>query len=130
MMEIKEYQEASYTNIQPHENDKDTVLNWCIGLSEEVGETFNHIKHKYWGNEDINVASISKELGDILWYLSALCSSLNISLETVAKLNIEKLLYRYNEDFSESKSKNRKENEKKFEQTDIYKSLLTKINLH
>jgi NTP pyrophosphatase (non-canonical NTP hydrolase) len=34
---------------------------------------------------------ISKELGDILWYIAGMCTELNISMDEVAKLNIDKL---------------------------------------
>ena len=35
--------------------------------------------------------AIKKELGDVLWYLSNLCDELNLTLNEVAKLNLEKL---------------------------------------
>jgi NTP pyrophosphatase (non-canonical NTP hydrolase) len=34
---------------------------------------------------------LSKELGDILWYVAGACTVLNISMDEVAKQNIEKL---------------------------------------
>jgi len=37
---------------------------------------------------------MTKELGDVLWYLSQLSTELSISLEEVASLNIEKLISR------------------------------------
>lgn len=126
-MKFSEYQTRSYVNIQPHENNKDEVLNWSIGLSEEVGETLNHIKHQYWGKEAINHVAISKELGDILWYLSALCTSLGINLETVAKLNLAKLEYRYGNKFTNEKSKLRHTLDKEFTETNEYINLVENL---
>lgn len=37
---------------------------------------------------------ISKELGDILWYIAAVCKELKISMNDVAEQNIEKLFSR------------------------------------
>lgn len=37
---------------------------------------------------------ISKELGDILWYVAIMCQELKISMNDVAKQNIEKLFSR------------------------------------
>jgi NTP pyrophosphatase (non-canonical NTP hydrolase) len=37
---------------------------------------------------------IEKELGDVLWYVSQLASELGLSLEGVAKKNIDKLFSR------------------------------------
>ena len=39
-------------------------------------------------------AEIMKEIGDVLWYIAALCEELDIDMETCAILNIEKLKYR------------------------------------
>jgi NTP pyrophosphatase (non-canonical NTP hydrolase) len=39
-------------------------------------------------------AAMSKELGDVLWYVSQLASELGLELETVAQANLEKLLSR------------------------------------
>ena len=126
---MRNYQKESYTNIQPHIDQKDEVLNWCIGLAEEVGETFNHIKHCFYGNEELNKEEISKEIGDCLWYLSALCSSLNIDLKTVAQLNLEKLKFRFQKnEFSEEESKNRKKSDVKFKDTVLYKNLIKELD--
>mgnify|MGYP000682561892 FL=1 len=37
---------------------------------------------------------ITKELGDVLWYLSGIAKELNISLDEIATTNIEKLFSR------------------------------------
>lgn len=38
--------------------------------------------------------SLSKEIGDVIWYCTALASEFNISLEEVLRMNYEKLLNR------------------------------------
>lgn len=37
---------------------------------------------------------IGKELGDVLWYVAALCRELDLNMQDVAEQNIEKLLSR------------------------------------
>lgn len=128
-MKINEYQKRAYIAIQPHTDKKDEILNWSTGLSEEVGEVMNHIKHFCWGHEELNDVEIAKEIGDVMWYLSALCTALNLDFETVATLNLRKLEHRFGGVFTEEKSKARHEQEAKFKDTDEYKELLSKLNL-
>ena len=41
---------------------------------------------------------ISKELGDVIWYLAQLCTELGLSFDQVAAENLEKLLKRVKDD--------------------------------
>jgi len=63
-----------------------------VGESGEVAEKIKKILRDKEGviNEDSR-KEIAKELGDVLWYLAQLSSELNLSLDDVAKMNIEKL---------------------------------------
>lgn len=126
-MKIEEYQKRAYIAIQPHTDKKDEILNWAVGLSEECGEVMSHIKHHCWGREDLDLVEISKEIGDVLWYLSALCTVLGLDFETVATLNMRKLEHRFGGVFSDEKSKDRHNQEQKFKDTDEYKELLVKL---
>ena len=108
-MTFNEYQENSYRAIQHHESHKDEVLNWMVGLSEETGEVANLIKHRYWGGEELDREKLIKEMGDVLWYLSAMASALEIDLNHVAKTNMHKLEKRHpGGTFSIANSINRK----------------------
>ena len=40
---------------------------------------------------DENAEEISKELGDVLWYIASIATELNISLAVIAEDNMEKL---------------------------------------
>lgn len=42
--------------------------------------------------------------GDVLWYIAAICSNVNVSLEEVAGVNIAKLKARYPEGYSPERS--------------------------
>lgn len=106
-MTFNEYQISAYSNIKPHENTKDETLDYCLGLAEELGETISIIKHHYYGKEEIDNYKLKKELGDILWYLSSMCSVNHLSLDEIAQLNLIKLNKRYENGFSYERSQQR-----------------------
>lgn len=122
-MNIAEYQKKAYTAIQIHEDKKDAILNWAVGLSEESGEVLGLIKHQMWAGENPSKEEYAKEIGDVLWYLSALCTELDIDFETVASMNLYKLKRRYGDCFDASQSLERHEIEKKMSQDEEYKCL-------
>ena len=128
-MEFKDYQKRGYVAIQPHTDEKDTVLNWMVGLAEETGEVAKHIKHQYYGGEQISIEKIASELGDVQWYLMALCTALGIDLDTVATINLAKLEYRFGGQFTEEASQNRHANERKFNQTEEYAQMVKSLKL-
>jgi NTP pyrophosphatase (non-canonical NTP hydrolase) len=92
-MTFKEYQEqAVKTAIYGAGN---TILYPALGLGNEAGEVLGKIKKVLRDNEgkfttDLSIA-IGAEIGDVLWYMAALCRDLGISLEDVANNNLEKL---------------------------------------
>lgn len=68
-----------------------------LGLGEagEVQGKVKKIIRDAGGNITDEVKKeISKELGDILWYISAMCGELGIEMDQVAEQNIEKLFSR------------------------------------
>lgn len=83
-----------------------------MALTEEVGEVFGKLAKysrknnaslsciveniqnpdTFLDDEDIEFKkSLTKELGDVLWQLQACCSELNLNLNDVAELNLQKL---------------------------------------
>lgn len=83
------------------------MLFWnVIGLIGESGE-IAALLTQYSSDADLDRARLIKELGDCLWYLTALCTKLDLALEDVMALNIEKLKARYPEGFSAEASRNR-----------------------
>ena len=66
-----------------------------LGLVGEAGETADKIKKILRDkdgviNEDDKL-EVVKELGDVLWYVASIARYLDVSLEEVASLNLEKL---------------------------------------
>ena len=69
-----------------------------LGLVGEAGEVAEKVKKVIRDKNSIfdeeSKLAIKKELGDVLWYLSNLCTEFNFSLEEVALNNLEKLKLR------------------------------------
>lgn len=69
-----------------------------LGLTGEAGEVANKVSkiHRDSGGvltEDTK-NKLASELGDVLWYLSAVSMELGIPLDVVAEANLQKLLSR------------------------------------
>lgn len=88
-MEFKKYQELAKTTAIYPESAK--IFYPCLGLAGEVGEICEKIKKHVRDGRDLDKEDLTKELGDVLWYLSALSGDLEINLEDVAVKNYEKL---------------------------------------
>ena len=85
-MDFDQYQrKASETAIYPEEN---AVQFLSLGLNGESGEVAEKVKKSVRDGEELK---LEKELGDVLWYLSALATELDLSLEEIAEKNIEKI---------------------------------------
>ena len=70
------------------------LLTASIGMQAESGEFSEIIKKVIFQGKDWNEENrfhLKRELGDVLWYVSALACELNVSLSTVAEENIDKL---------------------------------------
>ena len=96
-MNFTEYQElAKKTAIYPSRYFK---VYPALGLCGEAGEVAEKIKKVIrdgidYGYEEEFKAELTKELGDVLWYVAALASDLNISLDDIAEKNVQKLASR------------------------------------
>jgi NTP pyrophosphatase (non-canonical NTP hydrolase) len=93
-MNFNDYQQKSRrTALYP--NQGDNYVYPTLGLAGEAGEVAEKIKKiirdKAGKVSDDDRVAITKELGDVLWYVSQLSTELKIKLEDVALKNIEKL---------------------------------------
>ena len=93
-----------------HREDQQQVLTYAaLGLTGESGEVAEIIKKAFYHGHALEVERLSKELGDVLWYLAVMASSLGLSLDKIASENIEKLRERYPAGISEERSRHRAE---------------------
>ena len=70
----------------------------ALGLVGEAGEVAEHAKKAIRDDQglvsDERREAISRELGDVLWYVAQLASELGLELEDIATANLEKLFSR------------------------------------
>lgn len=96
-MDFTEYQaQARNLAVYPGQGSNDGFLYTVLGLSGEVGEVTNKVKKlmRDGVTPETQDALIAK-LGDTLWFLSAVCTELDIALDGVAEMNLDKLNKRF-----------------------------------
>lgn len=92
-MTINEYQKCALeTAVYPEQFN---VIYPALGLAGEAGEVADKIK-KVIRDEEFNISdekrkAIAMEIGDVLWYCATLAYDLGYDLDTIARMNYEKL---------------------------------------
>ena len=104
-MNFDEYQELAKTTAIYPENAK--IFYPCLGLAGEVGEICEKIKKHVRDGRVLDKDDLTKELGDVLWYLSALSTDVGITLEDVAVTNYNKLKSRQERNVLQGSGDNR-----------------------
>ncbi len=111
-MNFNEYQTLAARTLNTEKGVELTLVNMSMGLVGESGETVDYMKKVLFQGHEVDVEKLSSELGDVLWYVAGMCTTLNINLEEVSEYNIQKLVKRYPEGFKTEDSVNRvQENE-------------------
>ena len=110
-MELNTYQQlAERTSRFALEGYSDNrILMATLGLTGESGEVADYIKKVIFHSHNLDQLKLIKEMGDVLWYIAELASTLHIPLEDIALINLEKLTQRYKGQFSSEASINRSE---------------------
>ncbi len=71
------------------------VIYPTLGLANEAGEVAGKIKKIFRDKDGVfgenERLALKSELGDVLWYISQVCTELDLSLDEVAEANIAKL---------------------------------------
>ena len=79
-----------------------------VGEAGEVAEKFKKIVRDKDGIiSDADKKEVTKELGDVMWYVSALSDYLGVSLDEVAQTNLDKLFSRRDRGVSRGSGDNR-----------------------
>jgi len=91
-MDLNDYQyQANETAIYPNSA---RMTYPALGLTGEAGEVADKVKKLIRDNRPLDTKErleIAKEVGDVLWYIAALARDLGIDMETIARMNLEKL---------------------------------------
>lgn len=66
-MEFNDYQKAANRTLFGSEQ---VLTNCALGLSSETGQVVDLVKQYTFQGEKLDKQKLSKEMGDVLWYLS------------------------------------------------------------
>jgi NTP pyrophosphatase (non-canonical NTP hydrolase) len=114
-MNFDEYQKQAITTDayggKPQPLNSIAFFNKLLGLCGEAGEVADKFK-KIYRNQDAQMTEadkkeIVKEMGDVLWYLSAIAQYMEVPLNEVAQTNLDKLFDRKKRGVIKSKGDNR-----------------------
>lgn len=107
-MNLSEYQLAAARTL-PRRDFDDNLGMAAMGAAGEAGEVLELAKKYLYHAHDLDQDLLRKEIGDVLWYVAALCTVLGYDLAEVAQENLDKLSARYPDGFDPEKSRNRAE---------------------
>lgn len=128
---LDRYQEEATKTFKEHvplDAYQARVLNWAIGLSGETGEVSEILKHHIFANEKLDKMELAKEIGDVLWYLTAIAETTGISMTDIAELNLSKLNHRYYTGaYTDGEAQTRHARETLFKDTPTYQVLESRI---
>ena len=111
----KDFEEFVYRlqELEGQEFPSERLLTASVGMCAEAGEFTEIVKKIIFQGKpvnDENLFHLKRELGDIMWYVAQACMGLNISLDDIIEMNVDKLKSRYpGGEFSVKHSEVRKE---------------------
>ncbi|QEA30812.1 nucleoside triphosphate pyrophosphohydrolase family protein [Secundilactobacillus malefermentans] len=97
-MEFNDYQKAANRTLYGNEQ---VLTNCALGLSSEVGEVVDLVRQYTFYSQNLDKKALTKEMGDVMWYLSQVAEWADIPFDNVAKDNIERLNKRYPNGFQQ-----------------------------
>lgn len=109
-MQANEYQQKAARTLLGYPDfplsPEETMIIWnAIGLGGEAGEVLELIKKGIFHRHGVDKDKLKKELGDVLWYLTAICTKVGLTLGEVMEENIHKLEIAYPDGYSSEASK-------------------------
>jgi NTP pyrophosphatase (non-canonical NTP hydrolase) len=100
-VDFSDYQAAARRTENAGLDDRERLLDAAAGLAEESGEVLGAIRKHLFQARPLDREAVVEELGDALWCLTTIATSLGVSLGEVAAANVAKLRERYSETRSE-----------------------------
>ena len=105
-MDFNEYQALARRTQNIHLNPHQRLEHALFGLAAETGEIHSIFQKVHQGHQ-MTVGDLIGEAGDLLWFLAELADVHGLTLDEIARHNIDKLRRRYPEGFSEDASVHR-----------------------
>lgn len=99
-MEFSKYQAEAKKTIQKYvdRNEVDEIIPF-LGIVGETGSVITELKKKIRDGDGYSNYNnqLAEELGDVLWYISAIATQNNIDLEEIAQKNLSKTIDRFSD---------------------------------
>lgn len=110
-MTFDEYQAQTRRTMNMHLDDDPAMklATMAMGLAGEAGEVVDLLKKHLGHGHPLELDKLERELGDVLWYVSAIATLTGTRMDTAAASNLEKLRKRYPDGFTSEASINRTE---------------------
>ena len=106
-MPLADYQSAAARTGNPALSPADRLLDAAAGLAEEAGEILARVRKHRFQQRALDRDGLVTELGDALWCLAMVATSLDVTLDEVAERNVAKLHARYPDGFSPAAARDR-----------------------
>lgn len=91
-MDIETYSSLA---LRTASNSDDTLVHAALGIAGEAGEIADYIKKVAFNGKPLDIDHLIEEIGDQMWYLNLLVTSLGCSWSHVLQVNVAKLEARY-----------------------------------
>ncbi|MBA4541964.1 nucleoside triphosphate pyrophosphohydrolase family protein [Thermoactinomyces daqus] len=108
-MNSSEYRKLARRTMNQSLTKREQLTMLALGLGGEAGEVADLIKKVVFHGHEMDRDKLIKESGDVIWYMENLLDYFDIPMSEVYETNIQKLLSRYPDGFSEEASRGRKE---------------------
>jgi NTP pyrophosphatase (non-canonical NTP hydrolase) len=92
---LAEYQTEARRTVRQALTSDQRLLDAAAGLAEEAGEVLSHVRKHLLQGRPLDRDALTLELGDALWCVAITADTLGISLEEVARRNVDKLRARH-----------------------------------
>lgn len=99
-MTLNEYQNKAKSTIQNYRSkDQENFFLGYLGLAGEAGSVLTTLKKLIRDGEGFGnfKQNLKEELGDVLWYVAAIASHYDLSLEEISEYNLAKTFDRFEE---------------------------------
>lgn len=94
-MDIETYSELALRTAPEGCIKRDNVIHASLGIGGEAGEILDHVKKSAFNNRVLDHKQLIAEVGDLMWYLNLLVTSLGTTWGHVLSINLAKLEARY-----------------------------------
>lgn len=103
-----DYEKFVRMMMKPHGSLEEELCDWVMGLAGESGEVVDLAKKVLFHGRTVAEDRMIEEIGDVLFYVTALCHTFNITVEELMNANYKKLTARHGgESFNTERDKAR-----------------------